>query len=248
MLGEDAVDCGGSDCPLCSIPLIPDHCRNGKVDTALGEVAAGATQNNLGQTTDCGGPCLQPEHCCNTVWEEKEAGINCGGDACFACNAPALTSGTAVERAIVSAGTMSARGCLCFVGIENLTLPCPAANSTAAEAAMIPIVPNTRLAYISDDDPTGSRAPVHRYMGFVGKPVDASDCQNVIFLDKDAPKDVPDSFYVGNFLQVTGGPGVGQHAEIVSYSKWLKMLSLGPWHKQGKMRSAAINTQVYLLY
>ena len=38
-LGEDGIDCGGNDCPLCYPPLLPSHCLNGQLDEELGETA-----------------------------------------------------------------------------------------------------------------------------------------------------------------------------------------------------------------
>jgi hypothetical protein len=36
-LGEDGVDCGGDDCPICYAPVLPSHCLNSVLDSALGE-------------------------------------------------------------------------------------------------------------------------------------------------------------------------------------------------------------------
>jgi len=38
--GEDGVDCGGNDCPLCRPRVLPSHCLNGILDEELGETAA----------------------------------------------------------------------------------------------------------------------------------------------------------------------------------------------------------------
>jgi hypothetical protein len=37
--GEDGLDCGGLDCPLCKPPLVPGHCSNGIFDKNLGETS-----------------------------------------------------------------------------------------------------------------------------------------------------------------------------------------------------------------
>ena len=50
--GEDSIDCGGGDCPLCIPPILPDHCLNGILEADLGETGA------------VGSPYLQSQLCC----------------------------------------------------------------------------------------------------------------------------------------------------------------------------------------
>jgi len=242
--GEDGVDCGGSDCPLCILPITPAHCLNGILDEALGETHFGITPDNMGATHDCGGPCVQPEHCCDNTWQETEAAINCGGSDCFPCEMPSMPVGTAVEREVLSSGAMSARGCFCFVKMQNLTIECPPNNASAFTASVPARVPTENLLHITEELQEG---PPHDYDDMIGSLVNTSSCDSVAFLDEQEVI-VHDDVYTGKYLVITGGPGAGQVAKILAYDRGTRMTSLAPWHRGDEQRNAQIDTQGFVHY
>lgn len=142
--------------------------------------------------------------------------------------------GTNVERTITADGTMSARGCYCYVEISNLTIPCPPENSTAAQAAELAIVPMINEDFVNDalDDPEGILFNPHVYVDRRGGPVNGSDCTSVAFLSEEDTVEDP-QYYVGKYLQITGGPGIGQVAEILTYNQFTKMVTIRSWRRNG---------------
>ena len=245
--GEDGIDCGGDDCPLCMPRILPDHCLNGVLEEHLGETSRGSTQDNMGKTHDCGGPCLQPDTCCDDSWQEFESGQNCGGPYCMPCNVPVLPAGTAVERAVLTHGKMSARGCFCFVHISNMSVSCPSENSTAWMAAERAVVPTPEENTLYWDTESETAWGPHKYMDAVGTRVNASDCQNVIYLDEQDP--VHDgNDYVGKYIIITGGPGSGQRSKIIEYNAKTKWARVETWSLNGELRDASVNTQTSTWY
>jgi hypothetical protein len=201
----------------------------------------GITLDKYGQKHDCGGPCLLPDTCCNQIWEETEAGIDCGGADCWPCDPPPILAGTAVQRSILTQGKMAQSGCFCYVDIANLTIPCPPDNATATQRAAIANVPLINIPFATEDDRTGHLIG-HDYDDRIGQPVNVTDCINVAFLSLSDPE-TDAANYVGRYLVLTGGLGAGQHSKILAYEPANKRVSLGVWHKNEEQRNVSINTQ-----
>lgn len=68
--GEERIDCGGVNCPLC------DPCENGAWDPLLGET-----------WVDCGGSCDPCPQESNGIQDGDEEGIDCGGSTLVPCGA-----------------------------------------------------------------------------------------------------------------------------------------------------------------
>ena len=129
---------------------------------------------------------------------------------------------------------MSARGCYCYVDISNLTIPCPPENSTAAQAADLATVPMINEDFVNDlmDDPEGIILNPHVYVDRRGGKVNGSDCTSVAYLSlEDTLED--DHYYVGKYLQITGGPGIGQVTKILTYNQYTKMVTVEAWRRDG---------------
>lgn len=193
----------------------------------------GITPNLMGKTHDCGGPCEQADHCCDGIWQEYEADTDCGGSGCLPCSTHPVRAGTAVERSITASGTMSARGCFCYVAISNLTIPCPPENSTAAQASEFATIPIINEEFVNVlFDPEGIELNPHKYVDpdRRGGQVDGSDCISVAFLSLDDA--IEDShYYVGKYIQISGGPGAGQYAKILEYNQYSKMVTVESWKR-----------------
>jgi hypothetical protein len=99
-IGEDDVDCGGSDCVECPCPN-PDG--NGTSDYCQLYCKCSAGEGDCDKNTHCiegliCGPDLGPNfgmpanydvcvspHCTNDIQDEDESGIDCGGLDCGIC-------------------------------------------------------------------------------------------------------------------------------------------------------------------
>ena len=210
------------------------------------KIHQGITLDSMGVTHDCGGPCQLPDTCCNDQWEETEVGINCGGTDCWPCETAPLSTGTAVERSVLAQGTMQQSGCFCFVEIGNLTIQCPPDNATATQRASRAVVPLINEEFVTLEDETGHLIG-HDYDDKIGRPVNSTDCLNVAYLSLVDPETNPDN-YVGRYLVLTGGPGVGQHSKILSFEPANKRVTLDVWIKDGEQRNVSVNTQKSVEY
>ena len=82
------------------------------------------------------------------------------------------------------------------------------------------------------DDPEGIILNPHVYVDRRGGKVNGSDCNSVAYLSlEDTLED--DHYYVGKYLQITGGPGIGQVTKILTYNQYTKMVTVEAWRRDG---------------
>lgn len=206
--GEDKTDCGGRLCEPCVQRSFPEHCTNRVLDTTRGETSRGYQPNSLGLIHDCGGPCGQPDHCCDRLQNFGETGLDCGGLDCLACSPLQRPVGTAVERQIIATGSCSADGCFCHIK-EDL-----ASDNACYEAVNV----------TSSQAWNGSCVPIDGT---------CIPCSNGIYLSQS--DDVTEAReYRGKRIYLTGGVGSGQSATIRSYDPSSKLAFLTPWQAHGR--------------
>lgn len=216
--GEDKVDCGGTECPPCVMPVLPNSCKNTVLDP--GEVDVGKVVQADGVTYDCGGDCGTHGHCCNGVRDQDERGTDCGGTRCHPCNPLAYTSGTTVARGVIAQNVAEVGGCMCSIPPKYVVV-----NGTEVQVATVPAV--TQVVgnqTISTGDKSCFTSQDVLYYNLTD-----DNCTNVMFLHGSDPV-IDNSFYVNKRIYIVDGQGVGQSAVIDSYDYRTKKAVLrGPW-------------------